>query len=125
MKKIIRPQLRNSLKGSQSQTLIFFCRKFKDVETIKTVHFAQRLWVSTSSKWTNNAEESLKNQSPQVSRINVHDLANAPVEWEKLENNITGEQARTKKYPLKKHQKDALEKTHEYFQENERGNELR
>lgn len=96
-------------------------RTFKDVETIKTVHFAQRLWVSTSSKWTNNAEESLKNQSPQVSRINVHDLANAPVEWEKLENNITGEQARTKKYPLKKHQKDALEKTHEYFQENERG----
>lgn len=96
-------------------------RTFKDVETLKTVHFAQRLWVSTSSKWTNNAEESLKNQSPQVSRINVHDLANAPVDWEKLENNITGEQARTKKYPLKKHQKDALDKAHEYFQENERG----
>lgn len=96
-------------------------RTFKDIETLKTVHFAHRLWVSTSSKWTNNAEESLKNQSPQVSRINVHDLANAPVDWEKLENNITGELARPKKYPLKKHQKDALDKAHEYFQENERG----
>lgn len=96
-------------------------RTFKDVETLKTVHFAQRLWVSTSSKWTSNAEESLKNQSPQVSRINVHDLANAPVDWDKLENNITGELARTKKYPLKKHQKDALDKAHDYFQEKERG----
>lgn len=96
-------------------------RSFKDVETLQTVHFSKRLWVSTSSKWTNNAEESLKNQCPQVSRINVHDLANAPVEWEKIENGITGELARTKKYPLKKHQKDALEKTHQYFQENERG----
>ncbi|MCQ4035054.1 DEAD/DEAH box helicase [Kaistella montana] len=96
-------------------------RTFKDVETLKTMHFAQRLWVSTSSKWSTNAEESLKNQHPPVSRINIFDLNNAPVEWDKLENNITGELARPKKYPLKEHQKNALENTHKYFQENDRG----
>lgn len=96
-------------------------RSFKDVDTLQTVHFAQRLWVSTSSKWSINAEEALKNQKPPVSRINIHDLNNAPVEWEKLENNITGELARPKKYPLKEHQKNALENTHKYFQENDRG----
>lgn len=96
-------------------------RSFKDVDTLQTVHFAQRLWVSTSSKWSINAEEALKNQKPPVSRINIHDLNNAPVEWDKLENNITGELARPKKYPLKDHQKNALENTHEYFKENDRG----
>lgn len=96
-------------------------RTFKDVDSLKTVHFAQRLWISTTNKWTNNATESLKNQHPPVSRINIHDLVNAPVDWLKLEDNITGELARTAKYPLKDHQKKALENTHQYFKENDRG----
>src|SRR5690606_21329867 len=96
-------------------------RTFKDVDTLKTVGFAQRMWISTTNKWTNNATESLKNQNPPVTRLNIHDLANAPVDWEKLENNITGELARTKKYPLKDHQKTALENTHDYFKTHDRG----
>lgn len=96
-------------------------RTFKDVDTLKTIGFAQRMWISTSNNWTNNATESLKNQIPPVTRLNIHDLVNAPVDWEKLENNITGELARTKKYPLKDHQKTALENTHEYFKTHDRG----
>lgn len=96
-------------------------RTFKDVDTLKTVGFSQRMWISTSNNWTNNATESLKNQVPPVTRLNIHDLVNAPVDWEKLENNITGELARTKKYPLKDHQKTALENTHEYFKTHDRG----
>lgn len=95
-------------------------RSFKN-EDLQTTHFSQCLWISTSNNWTNNATESLKNQRPPVSRINIYDLNQAPVDWEKLENNITGEQARTKKYPLKDHQKEALTKTHSYFNENDRG----
>lgn len=96
-------------------------RSFKDVDTFKTTGFAQRMWISTTNKWTNNATESLKNQNPPVVRLNIHDLANAPVDWEKLENNITGELARTKKYPLKDHQRTALENTHDYFKTHDRG----
>lgn len=95
-------------------------RSFKN-ETLQTTHFSQCLWISTSNNWSSNATESLKNQRPPVSRINIYDLANAPVDWEKLENNITGELARTKKYPLKEHQKNALENTNIHFKENERG----
>ncbi|NTE00046.1 DEAD/DEAH box helicase family protein [Agrobacterium tumefaciens] len=96
-------------------------RSFKDAESLKTTNFNQRLWISTTSKWTDNATEALKNQNPPVARLNIHDLINAPVDWEKLENNITGEQARTKKYPLKEHQKTALLNTHQYFKEKGRG----
>ncbi|UFK97551.1 DEAD/DEAH box helicase [Kaistella faecalis] len=95
-------------------------RSFKN-DDLQTTHFSQCLWISTSNNWTNNATESLKNQRPPVSRINIYDLNQAPVDWEKLENNITGEQARTKKYPLKDHQKEALTNTHTYFKENDRG----
>ncbi|PZP46870.1 MAG: hypothetical protein DI598_11640 [Pseudopedobacter saltans] len=30
-------------------------RSFKDVNTLQTVKFVQRLWISTTSKWTDNA----------------------------------------------------------------------
>lgn len=95
-------------------------RSFKN-EELQTTHFSQCLWISTSNNWSSNATESLKNQRPPVSRINIYDLANAPVDWEKLENNITGELARTKKYPLKEHQKNALDSTNTHFKENDRG----
>ncbi len=95
-------------------------RSFKTEDSTAT-HFSQCLWISTSNNWTSNATESLKNQRPPVSRINIHDLNQAPVDWDKLENNITGEPARTKKYPLKEHQKQALQNTNKYFEENDRG----
>lgn len=95
-------------------------RSFKN-EDLQTTHFAQCLWISTSNNWTSNATEALKNQRPPVSRINIYDLNQASVDWEKLENNITGELARPKKYPLKDHQRKALENTHAYFKEHDRG----
>lgn len=95
-------------------------RSFKN-EDLQTTHFTQCLWISTSNNWTNNAEEALKNQRTPVSRINISDLNQASVDWEKLENNITGELARPKKYPLKDHQRKALENTNDYFKENDRG----
>lgn len=95
-------------------------RSFKN-DDLQTTHFSQCLWISTTNKWTSNAEESLRNQRVPVSRINIQDLKQAPVDWDKLENNITGEQARTAKYPLKDHQKKAMECTENHFKENDRG----
>lgn len=95
-------------------------RSFKN-EDLQSTHFSQCLWISTTNKWTSTALDSLKNQRPPVSRLGLYDLVNAPVDWEKLENNITGEKARTKKYPLKDHQKKALETTNIHFQNHDRG----
>ena len=95
-------------------------RSFKNLN-LQTTHFSQCLWISTSNKWTSNATEALKNQRPPINRINIHDLNQAAVDWEKLENNITGELARPKPYGLKDHQKKALENTNAYFKDHDRG----
>src|SRR5690606_27742836 len=48
-------------------------REFKN-EHLKTVSFAQRLWISTTNKWGPNATEAIKNQKPSVVRLGLHDL---------------------------------------------------
>ena len=83
-------------------------RKFKG-ENLKTTGFSQRLWISTTNKWGVNATETIKNQNPPVSRINLYDLIEAPVDWNKLEQGITGILSRAPKKELRPHQKEALE----------------
>ena len=95
-------------------------RHFKG-EDLQTYSFAHRLWISTTNKWGPNAQDAIKNQNPPVSRINLFDLNSAPIDWEKIDNGITGEVARTNKKILKLHQKDALNKAHEHFKDKDRG----
>jgi predicted helicase len=95
-------------------------REFKD-ESLRTTSFAQRLWISTTNKWGPNAYEAIKNQNPPVTRINLHDLLDAPVDWEKLEQGIHGEKGRTEKKKLFPHVLEVRDKVFEYFKENERG----
>lgn len=95
-------------------------RKFKN-EDLKTTHFAHRLWISTTNKWGTNAEEAIKNQHPPVSRISLYDLQVAPVDWEKLENDIHGEKARIAGRDLRAHQKTALDLTEAHLNNHDRG----
>lgn len=95
-------------------------REFKN-EQMQTTRFAQRLWISTTNRWGSNASEAIRNQNPPVTRINLFDLIEAPVDWDKLEDGVHGEAARTPKKTLRPHQKQALEQTHEHFKENDRG----
>lgn len=96
-------------------------RQFKN-EAQQTVSFAHRLWIDTTGiKWGANAEEAIKNQYPAVNRLKLHDLQQAPVDWEKLEHNTHGNAARTPKYPLKAHQREAMERTHETLKIADRG----
>lgn len=95
-------------------------REFKD-ESLRTTSFAQRLWISTTNKWGPNAYEAIKNQNPPVTRINLHDLIDAPVDWEKLEQGIHGEKGRTEKKKLYPHVLEVRDKVFDYFKEHERG----
>jgi predicted helicase len=95
-------------------------RTFTD-DTTETARFAARLWISTSTNWSGNAEETIEQQQPQVQRIHLADLYAAPVEWDKLEQGIAGEQAREPKKTLREHQQAALNATHEYFKTADRG----
>ena len=63
----------------------------------KKIRFSHRLWISTTNKWGQNAEEALYNQNPPVSRINLFDLETAQVDWEKLDEGVFGHKARLAK----------------------------
>jgi len=96
-------------------------RQFAD-EHGKTIRFSHRLWLSTTSgKWSDNAEESIRNQVPPVSRRGFYDLFYAPVDWEKLDQGISGEISRITDRSPKKHQIEAIEKTNAYFKNLDRG----
>jgi len=95
-------------------------REFKN-EQLKTAKFSHRLWISTTNKWGPNATEAIKNQNPPVTRINLYDLVEAPVDWEKLEKGIHGEASRSAKKSLRPHQTEAVELTNKHFKKNERG----
>ena len=89
---------------------------------LKKVGFSNCLWIDTTGrKWGSNAEEAIKNQSPPVTRLNLHELQEALVDWEKLDQGISGEISRTAHRELKPHQKVALENAHEYFKTADRG----
>ncbi len=95
-------------------------REFRN-EEMQTVGFAHRLWISTTNRWGTNATEAIKNQHPPVTRLNLYDLLDAPVDWEKLDKGIHGEASRTPKKTLRPHQILALEKAHEHFKTADRG----
>jgi predicted helicase len=89
-------------------------RQFKN-DKGEMVNFSNRLWISTTNRWGTNASEAIKNQTPPVSRLNLNDLDEAPVDWEKLEKGITGELSRSEKKKLRPHQTEALQRTQDYF----------
>ncbi|MCD4677829.1 MAG: DEAD/DEAH box helicase family protein [Desulfobacula sp.] len=83
--------------------------------------FSHRLWISTTNNWGQNAEETLHNQNPPVSRINLFDLESAPVDWERLDKGIFGTGARLTKKTIRPHQQEAIDKVLEHFKEADRG----
>lgn len=83
--------------------------------------FSTRLWISTSNNLTDNAEITLQNQSPSVSRIGFQDLEKAAVDWAKLDAGIFGEEATLKFRGKYQHQLKAIADAQEYFKTHERG----
>ena len=92
---------------------------FNDVG--ESLYFTQRLWISTTNSWSKNAEETLKNQQIPLTRVNLYDLENAPIDWELLYTGLYGDSVRFKKKELFPHQKEAVASANEYFQKNDRG----
>lgn len=107
-------------KASVDSFLSTSSRTFRD-EVGKTQGFSQRLWISTTNKWSSNATEAIKNQEPPVIRLNLYNLMEAPVNWEALEEGIHGEDATQQKNTPRPHQREAIDRVHEYFKEHDRG----
>lgn len=77
--------------------------------------FVQRLWISTTNKWNSTAEQTIRNQNPPVTRLNLIDLENDDVDWNSLEQGIFGVASRSKPFTIREHQQQAIDQTHAYF----------
>lgn len=88
-------------------------------DKMQTTRFAYRLWISTTNNWNSEAEKTIQNQNPPVLRVGLSDLEAALIDWDKL---VKGDKdALLAKYPLREHQKTAVDKAHEYFKTADRG----
>ncbi|MFZ3208039.1 MAG: type ISP restriction/modification enzyme, partial [Geobacteraceae bacterium] len=48
-------------------------------------HFTYRIIITTTSHWSEHAEDALCNQQPPVSKIDLHDLENSQIDWSKYQ----------------------------------------
>ncbi|SEA37923.1 Predicted helicase [Xylanibacter ruminicola] len=93
-------------------------RTFIDADTFQTKEFSNLVWVQTSrKKWGPNAEQAIQGLSKPFNRISLYDLEISAVDWEKLRNNIYGDEARLSGKQPMRHQLIAMSKAYEYFVE--------
>jgi len=72
-------------------------------------YFSHRIIVATTDKWTDNAQDSLENQHPPVSRIDLHNLENSVIDWSQYHENTKPVLKAQKQ--LREHQVTALNST--------------
>ena len=86
-------------------------------------HFSHRYIISTTDKWSKNAEEALENQMIETSRIGMADIATAPVNWDvafpgsEIQINLSRKEA----FAPRKHQVEAIDKVMTGFGNHDRG----
>lgn len=86
-------------------------------------HFSHRFIISTTDRWSKNAEAALENQVIETSRIGMADIANAPVNWDvafpgsEIQIKLSKKQA----FAPRKHQVEAISKVLEGFESHDRG----
>lgn len=102
----------------------FFERSGRTFTTEKgTETFANRIIISTTDKWSKNAEEMLDNQVIPVNRIGIGAIAESPINWDIAypgsELTINLELKET--FEPRPHQEVAIEKTLAGFETHDRG----
>ncbi|MBN9103605.1 MAG: DEAD/DEAH box helicase [Propionibacteriaceae bacterium] len=86
------------------------------------VRFANRIIISTTDRWSKNAEDALVNQAIPVQRIGLAEIAESPIDWMQAAPGLLEFQLRKAvKYGLRPHQKTAIERITEGFTTSARG----
>ncbi|MHB8915019.1 MAG: DEAD/DEAH box helicase [Thiobacillus sp.] len=81
--------------------------------------FSHRIIITTTTHWTEHANDALQNQHPPVSKIDLHDLENSQIDWSRYQPDIAPE-LKPKK-TLRDHQITALAKVTAGLQTADRG----
>ncbi|MFJ8620963.1 DEAD/DEAH box helicase [Streptomyces clavifer] len=85
--------------------------------------FTRRMIISTTDKWSDNAEAALADQQIFVTRVGLSDIAASPVEWHLPSAGVDHEVEMTlrSKKKLRSHQSAAVEDVFAGFAEHDRG----
>lgn len=84
-------------------------------------YFTQRIVISTTDKWSSNAEATIANQMIPVGRLRLQDFEAMAIDWDQFDlNNIDGMKRSAIKHILP-HQKEALADVVNGFKNNDRG----
>lgn len=86
-----------------------------------TSSFKGRIIVSTTDRWTQHAEDALKDQQIPVSRIRVQDLDESPIDWSQFSLNRPQDLKLKPPKKLRTHQTEALQYVMEGFKTHDRG----
>ena len=82
----------------------------KDIDSFFTASgktdFARRIIMVTTNNWTQNASDSLENQSPPVNKIDLSDLENSLIDWSQFQ--VTAKPVLKAQKSLREHQQTAL-----------------
>ncbi|MGD1714760.1 DEAD/DEAH box helicase family protein [Dapis sp. BLCC M172] len=81
----------------------------------------KRMIISTTNKWSKNAEAALKNQQIPVVRVTIYDLANSSIDWDKYNLNNPDYLELKPKKQIRPHQEIAIEKVITGFETADRG----
>lgn len=83
--------------------------------------FSHRLIVSTTDKWSKQAQNALENQTLPVSRLWFKDLADSPIDWSQFSLSNIKDIRLKKKHDVREHQREAIEAVIEGFTTEDRG----
>ena len=91
-------------------------------------HFSSRLIISTTDRWSSNAEEMLGNQVIPASRIGVSAISESPIDWDVVfPGAVMGDSAlqinlsRRETFEPRPHQQEAIDRAIEGFRAHDRG----
>ena len=84
-------------------------------------HFSTRLIVSTTDRWSRNAEEALNHQTIPVTRLRVRDLDESSIDWSRFSTEQLATMDLRAKKTLRPHQLEALANSEAGFATHDRG----
>lgn len=89
----------------------------------KVEHFVHRYIISTTDKWSKNAEDALENQQIPTSRIGFSQIAESPVNWDIVfpGSEIQVHLTRRETFEPRPHQQQAIENVMAGFNTHDRG----
>ena len=82
--------------------------------------FTKRLFISTTSRWSQNAEEALLQEVP-VARLGIADFDNSSIDWTKYDIGTPASMIQREKKSPREHQREAILAVLNGFQTHDRG----